>query len=82
MSILSDILILICTSLIFGSVGYAFCTQKLFREEESNVDETGSSVERKKKLVQGLFTGTFILSCVLLQLIVFEIGDLMDKWYL
>ncbi|KAI9217811.1 Abscisic acid G-protein coupled receptor-domain-containing protein [Blastocladiella britannica] len=35
---------------------------------------------RRTALVQSVFTLTFVLSCQLLLLLVFEIGDLMDQW--
>ncbi|KAI9182990.1 hypothetical protein H9P43_003906 [Blastocladiella emersonii ATCC 22665] len=84
MTVLSDIALLGVASLGFGVLGYAFCSQKLFRDHDLSraaaVLTTRDRRWQRTALVQALFTSTFVLSCLLLLLIVFEIGDLMDKW--
>ncbi|KAJ1510022.1 hypothetical protein HMI54_001903, partial [Coelomomyces lativittatus] len=87
MSAFVDTLLLGLAAMIFGALGYAFCSLKLFREYDFTFlfkpsgTKSHSSIQFTPTLiVKLLFTITFVLSCILLLLIVFEIGDLLDKW--
>lgn len=63
-----DVLILLCTQLGFFAVGWVFFTTKLFRDYEI-----------RNRRVQLVFALTFMMSCTLFELIIFEIVDVLDR---
>ncbi len=65
---LLDTLIVLCSQLLFFSIGWVFFTNKLFRDYEV-----------RNRLVQLVFAWTFAMSCTLFQLIIFEILDVLSR---
>jgi hypothetical protein len=72
-SIVSDVAIICGSCVCFFSFAYIFFTKWLFRDYEV-----------KETFVAVLFSSTFMLSCSMLELLVFEISDCLDarsRWW-
>lgn len=63
-----DFVVVLTSQLLFLLGGWVFFMRYLFKDYEI-----------RHKIVQGLFSLTFALSCTMLELIIFEIADLLDR---
>ena len=64
---LNDSLVMASSFVVWLALGWFFFMKQLFRDYEC-----------RNRLVQLIFSVTFALSCIMFELIIFEIGDVLQ----